>query len=340
MKLKKKSTRYLIFLGVLMAFLLSLGYYIFLQGNIRFNQEKDKEFLFIPTGANFDKVISLLREKNLLRDERSFVLLAKSVGYPEKVIPGKYRLKNHMTNYQLVKLLKSGKQEPVKLIIKGSQSMFKLIEYLDDNLEISFDDINEKLTDPAFLNKYNLKPETSPCFIIPNTYEVYWNISLDKFLERMGTAYEKFWNEKRVQQAREAGLTKTEVVTLASIVEKETDRDNDMPLIAGVYMNRLSKGMKLQADPTVLFAMSDTLSNRVYGAMLDYDSPYNTYKYAGLPPGPICIPAVQSVEAVLNYQKHNFIYFCARPDGSGYSDFAETYKEHLLNAKRYQNRHK
>jgi len=171
---------------------------------------------------------------------------------------------------------------------------------------------------------------------VPDTYEVYWNISLNKFFEKLTAAYRKFWNTERVKQCREAGLTKTEVITLASIIEKETDRDDDLPLIAGVYLNRISKGMKLQADPTVLFALNDNTSRRVNGRMLEYDSPYNTYKYTGLPPGPICIPSVASLEAVLNFSRHNYLYFCARPDESGYSNFSETYKEHQVNAKKYQ----
>jgi UPF0755 protein len=337
MKLKKKTKKIFIYLGIMAALFLGTVYYLMLKGNISFASNKEKEYLYIPTGAKFDDVVAILNDKKFLKDEQSFILLSKSVGYADKVLPGKYRLKNNMTNYQLVRLLKSGKQEPVKLIIKGSQSMQNFLEYASDNLELSFDDLNLQLSDEKFLKQYNLTKETAPCLIIPNTYEVYWNITLDKFLQRLGTAYEKFWNEKRIQQCKAAGLTKTEAVTLASIIEKETDKDKDMPIIAGVYLNRISKGMKLQADPTVLFALNDNTSKRVYTNMLDFDSPYNTYKYTGLPPGPICIPAIQSVDAVLNYQKHNFIYFCARPDGSGYSDFAETYKQHQLNAKKYRN---
>ncbi len=336
MKLKKKTKKVLFFSGLLLILFSGAFYYFIFKGNISFASNKEKEYLYIPTGASFEDVMSILREKKLLKDERSFLLLSQSVGYPDKVLPGKYRLKNNMTNYQLVRLLKSGRQEPVKLVVKGSQSMQNFLEYTAENLEINFDELNLKLSDGKFLKQFNLSKETAPCLIIPNTYEIYWNISLDKFLEKLGSAYGKFWNEKRIQQCKETGLTRVEAVTLASIIEKETDRDKDLPIIAGVYLNRIAKGMKLQADPTVLFALNDITSKRVYGSMLDFDSPYNTYKYAGLPPGPICIPAVQSVEAVLNYQKHNFIYFCARSDGSGYSDFAATYKDHQLNAKKYR----
>lgn len=311
------------------------GYYLIFKSNVSL-PSADKQYLYIPTGAGFDDVLNVLADKKMLKDKNSFVLLAKSTGYDKKVIPGKYRLWPGMNNYELIRLLHSGKQEPVKLIIKGSQSMDRFIEYVASNLEIKEGDLREKLGDESFLGSLHLKKETAPCFIIPNTYEMFWNISLNKFLEKMEAGYEKFWNEERMGLCRETGLTRTEVVTMASIIEKETDKDSELPVIAGVYMNRLSKGMKLQADPTVLFAINGTGVQRVGGAMLDYDSPYNTYKYAGLPPGPICIPSVQAVDAVLHYQKHDYIYFCARPDGSGYSDFTASYKEHQLNAKRFQ----
>lgn len=241
-----------------------------------------------------------------------------------------------MTNFEVVRLLKSGRQEPVKLIIKGSQSEQNFLQYVSNNLEITYEELSQKFTNEAYLKEKYLTKETASSLIIPNTYEMYWNTSLEKFLEKMNAAYEKFWNEKRIIQCKEAGLTKAEVVTLASIIEKETDQNKDLPIIAGVYINRLAKGMKLQADPTVLFALHDVTSKRVYNKMLEYNSTYNTYLYSGLPPGPICIPAIQSVDAVLNYQKHNFIYFCARADGSGYSDFTAQYSEHLLNAKKYR----
>ncbi len=336
MKLKKKSKRILIIVGIIFLAIFGVAYYLILKNNIVFPKNKEKEYLYIPTGAKFEDVIAILENKKLIKDITAFTLLSKSVGYNNAVLPGRYRLKNNMNNFELVRLLRSGKQEPVKLIIKGSQSMQNFLEYVADNLEITLDALNSKLNDAEYLKQYNLTPETATCLIIPNTYELYWNISLENFMLKMHDAYDKFWTEKRVQQCKDAGLTRTEVIILSSIIEKETDKDSDMPIIAGVYINRLAKGMKLQADPTVLFAMHDNTSKRVYSKMLDYDSPYNTYMYKGLPPGPICIPAIQSIDAVLNYQQHHFIYFCARNDGSGYSDFAENYDDHRVNAKKYQ----
>lgn len=335
MSLTKKTKNTLLVLGIIFGLLAGVVYYFIFSGNVSIPAQ-EKEFLYIPTGASFEDVLKILNDKKLLRDEQGFVILSKSAGYTAKVLPGKYRLKNRMTNFELVRLLKSGKQEPVKLVIRGSQSMDNFLEYVSANLEISYEELNQKFNDNDYLKQYNLKKETAPCLILPNTYEMYWNVSLPKFMEKMSAAYQKYWTEAKELQCKEAGLTKTEAVTLASIVEFETDKENDMPIIAGVYLNRLSKGMRLQADPTVKFAMNDITSKRVYKKMLDFDSPYNTYKNKGLPPGPICIPSLQALNAVLNYQKHNFIYFCARADGSGYSEFAENYNDHRVNAKKYQ----
>ncbi len=336
MKLKKKKKKFLLFSGLLLILAFWAAYSLVLKGNIVLASNNEKEYLYIPTGACFEDVVTLLKSKHLLKEEHSFILLAKSIGYTKEVHAGKYLLKNNMTNFEVVRLLKSGRQEPVKLIIKGSQSEQNFLQYVSNNLEITYEELSQKFTNEAYLKEKYLTKETASSLIIPNTYEMYWNTSLEKFLEKMNAAYEKFWNEKRIIQCKEAGLTKAEVVTLASIIEKETDQNKDLPIIAGVYINRLAKGMKLQADPTVLFALHDVTSKRVYNKMLEYNSTYNTYLYSGLPPGPICIPAIQSVDAVLNYQKHNFIYFCARADGSGYSDFTAQYSEHLLNAKKYR----
>jgi UPF0755 protein len=336
MKWNKKTKRAGLLLIILALVVTGGAYYFIWNRNINLASDSGKEYLFIPTGSTFDNVVSILKQKKLLRDENSFIILSKSIGYHNAVLPGKYRLKKNMSNFDLVKLLRSGKQEPVKLVIKGSQSMENFFDYIGNNMEITGDLVFQKLSDEKFLSTMDLKKETAPCLIIPNTYEVYWNTSPEKFLDKMHAAYDKFWTDKRLMQCRDAGLTRAEVVTMASIIEKETDKDGDLPVIAGVYINRMAKGMKLQADPTVLFAMGDHTSKRVYSGMLDYDSPYNTYKVAGLPPGPICIPAIQSVDAVLNYQKHDFLYFCARADGSGYSDFTASYEEHKLNAKKYR----
>jgi UPF0755 protein len=336
MKLKKKAKRRLWIFFIVLVLIAGAGVYILENHNIRIPANKEKDYLYIPTGADFSTVLNILDRKQLIRDRNSFIILARSTGYDKKVIPGRYRLNNAMTNLELVRLLRSGKQEPVKLIIKGSQSLGDFEEYVSLNLEIDKSELKQKFEDEEFLKKFNLKKETASCLVIPNTYEFYWNTSLPKFMEKIGSSYTKFWNETRTQQCLEAGLTRTEMVTLASIVENETDRADDIPRIAGVYINRLSKHMKLQADPTVKFAIGDKSIRRLYSYMLDFDSPYNTYKYYGLPPGPICIPSTQTLDAVLSYEKNDYLYFCARPDDSGYSNFTSSYRIHMQNAKNYQ----
>jgi UPF0755 protein len=336
MKLKKKTKKRLWILFIIVVLVAGTGIYILENHNVRIPANKDKDYLYIPTGSDFKTVLNILEEKNLVRDKNSFIILARSTGYDKKVIAGKYKLNKSMTNLELVRLLRSGKQEPVKLVIRGSQSLEDYEDYIAANLEIDRAELARKMEDEIFLQKFNLKKETASCLVIPNTYEYYWNTSLDKFLEKTGLAYIKFWNEKRLSQCLEAGLTRTEMVTLASIVENETDRAEDVPRIAGVYINRLAKNMKLQADPTVKFALHNKTIRRVYGFMLDIESPYNTYKHFGLPPGPICIPSTQTLDAVLAYEKNDYLYFCAKPDDSGYSTFTASYKEHLVNARNYQ----
>ena len=171
---------------------------------------------------------------------------------------------------------------------------------------------------------------------IPNTYQFYWNTSAEKFIERMAEEFKSFWTQDRLQKANDLGFKQSEVITLASIVEQETQKDDEKARVAGVYINRLNKGIKLQADPTVIYAIGDFSIRRVLYSHLEYDSPYNTYKYVGLPPGPICIPSITSIDAVLNYEEHSYLYFCAREDFSGYHNFARTLAQHNANARKYQ----
>jgi UPF0755 protein len=192
------------------------------------------------------------------------------------------------------------------------------------------------LNNKDFLSDYGFSPFTVFSMFIPNTYEFYWNTSAEQFFKRMNKEYEKFWNKNRETKAKEIGLTKFKVVILASIVEQETQRVDESPIVAGVYMNRLKKGMRLQADPTVIYAVGDFSIKRLFKRHLDYDSPYNTYLYKGLPPGPISLPSISSVDGVLNYEKHNYIFFCAKEDFSGYHNFASTFSQHSIYARNYQ----
>lgn len=192
------------------------------------------------------------------------------------------------------------------------------------------------LTDSLTCARLGYTPQTIACLFIPNTYEVYWDMTLDQFLARMTKEKDRFWNDERRQKAKDIGLTPEEVVTLASIVDEETAKNDEKPIIAGLYMNRLKRGMLLQADPTVKYAVGDFTLQRILYRHLEVDSPYNTYKYAGLPPGPLRIPSIRAIDGVLNYTHHNYLYMCAKEDLSGRHNFARTLAEHSRNAQRYQ----
>jgi len=302
--------------------------------NVRINL-KD-EFVYIPTGSTFEDVVRILTKENILNDIASFEWLAEIKKYNQQVKPGRYRIKKGMNNNELINLLRSGKQEPVKLIIRGFRNHHVLAGYVSHKLEADSNSICELFEDEMIAQQYGFNEHNFLCIIIPNTYEFYWNTSASEFLERMAKQYKIFWNDERKKRAQEIGLSQTEVAILASIVQLETNKKDEMPDIAGVYINRLKKGMLLQADPTVIYAIGDYSIRRVKQEHLTYDSPYNTYLYKGLPPGPICIAYPHSIDAILHYKLHNFLYFCARNDFSGYHVFAKTLEEHLNNARKYQ----
>jgi UPF0755 protein len=192
------------------------------------------------------------------------------------------------------------------------------------------------MNDPDYCRNLGFTTSTIPCIFIPDTYEMYWNTSADQFIRKMLKEYEKFWNSRRKALARETGFSPVEVSVLASIVQQESNREDEKPVIAGVYINRLNKDWKLEADPTLIFALGDFSIKRVLNAHKEIESPYNTYKFKGLPPGPICFPTKSSIESVLNYSRHSYMYFCAKDDFSGYHSFAKTYVQHLVNARKFQ----
>jgi UPF0755 protein len=233
-------------------------------------------------------------------------------------------------------MLRKGEQEPVHFTLNAVHTKVQLASRVGGKLEADSIALLNMLNDDAYLSRYGMNVNTILSLFVPQTYEFYWTTSAEAFMERMAREYKKFWNEERKGKARAIGLSQTEVVTLASIVEEEQSRfDDEKPLIAGVYMNRLKAHMPLQSDPTVRYALGDFSVNRVLSEDLRTPSPYNTYLHAGLPPGPICFPEPSSVDAVLNYKKHNYIYMCAE-FGTGRHHFAETFEQHKLNAQRYR----
>lgn len=293
-------------------------------------------YLYIPTGSGFKDVVRLLQEGGYLKDARSFEWLAVQMKYDKRVLPGKYRLQDGMNNKDLITLLRSGKQEPVRLTIGTIRSVAQLSSLVGSRLEADSASIRYLFEDRFFLEKYGFSKENSLSVMVPNTYELYWNTSAEDFFKRMYKEYKRFWTENRLRKAESAGLKPIDVIVLASIVEKETNKKDEKPTIAGVYINRYKKGWKLEADPTLVYAIGDFTIRRVLNEHKEVDSPYNTYMYTGLPPGPICVPSIASIDAVLNYQKHDFMFFCAREDFSGYHAFARTYEQHLQNARRFQ----
>jgi UPF0755 protein len=249
---------------------------------------------------------------------------------------GKYRIENRMSNYALAKVLRSGKQEPVKLVINKFRLKEDLVSFVSHKLETDSLTLITALNDSIYLRRFNLRKDEALALFIPNTYEFYWNTSPELFIGRMKREYDLFWNEERRQLAKDEKMKPVQVVILASIVEEETNYNPEKARIAGVYLNRIWAGMNLQADPTVKYSLKNFLLKRIYRIDLAFDSPYNTYRYKGLPPGPICTPSIASIDAVLHAEQHDYFYFCADPDKPGTHVFAKTLKEHQLNAKRYQ----
>ena len=324
---------FLIFLGICIQ---GIHYYrIFFKSNVNTGNQP-YAFLYIRTGTDFSAVKKQLNEQHYLLDLISFEKVAVKKNYEVKVKPGRYKIVNGMNNNALVNLLRSGKQEPVRLILQNVKTPGELAGRVAGQIEADSLSILNRLNDRDYLRKFGAEPATVFTLFIPNTYEFLWNTSADQFIQRMYRERQKFWNDERIMKMSEDGLDIAGVVTLASIIEKETAKNSEKPVIAGVYMNRLRKDWPLQADPTLIFAWNDYTIKRVLNKHKEIDSPYNTYKYTGLPPGPICLPSVSSIDAVLNYEKHSYMYFCAKEDQSGYHNFSVTLAEHDRNADRYQ----
>ncbi len=311
-------------------------YHAIYEPNI-FLGERKTTHIFIPTGSNFNDVKAILYKNGMIVNTNTFEWLAEKKNYRNHIRPGRYLIREDMGNNELINLLRSGNQDPVRLTFNNIRLKEELAGNIARQIEADSLSIIKLLNDPAVLKKYELTPETAKLLFIPNTYEFFWNTSAEQLLERMHREYNNFWNEERIRKAKEINLTPLQVGTLASIVQAETSRPDEYTKVAGVYINRLKRNMPLQADPTIIYAVGDFSIRRVLNRHLEIDSPYNTYKYAGLPPGPITLPETRVLDGVLNYQQHDYLFFCARDDFSGYHAFARTYSQHLANARRYQN---
>ncbi len=311
------------------------GYKMLFTNNVWLNNKKAVS-IYIPTGSDYEDVKTILYSKGIILHRNSFEWVAKKKKYPAMVKPGHYVIKEGMSNDELINLLRTGKQTPVNVIFNNIRNKEQLAKRISTQIEADSTDLISLLTDTVYIARLGFSEHTVLSLFVPNTYELYWNTNSEQFIERMYSEYKRFWNNEREEKAKEIGLTIPEVVTLASIVEKETAKNEEKDDIAGVYMNRLEKGWRLQADPTLIYAHDDYSIKRVLNRHKTVDSPYNTYKYRGLPPGPICIPSIASINAVLNYTKHDYMYFCAKDDMIGYHVFAKTSAEHGINARKYQ----
>ncbi len=299
--------------------------------------KKESFVLYIPKGATFKTVTDSLNKYDVIQDHVSFAFLSKIKKYQESVKPGRYVIPPDATNPAVINKLREGKQDPVRLTFNNIRLKRDLIKRIGPRFLFGEDKLREALASPELTAKYGLDTTRIISIFIPNTYDIYWDVPVETFLDRMHSEYNKFWNDDRKAKAKSLNLTPDEVSVLASIVEEEQGKmPDERARIAGLYLNRLSRGMLLQADPTVKFALGDFGIKRVLNYQLMFDSPYNTYRYAGLPPGPIRLPDIRSLDAVLNPEQHNYLYMCAKADFSGYHAFAETLSEHNLNAQQYQ----
>jgi UPF0755 protein len=333
-----KTKYYLIAVITFSVLVTSLSFY-FYQAFFSPNALTDKEesySLKIPTDATFQMVSDSLYQNNVIHDLITFSFVAKVLGYQDAVKPGLYTIPAKTNNLNLIKLLRSGRQTPVKLTFNNVRTKEDLAEKITKNLETSQDEFLDLIMDSAYIQKFGFEEETIMGMFIPNTYELWWNTNADKLFDRMYKEYGNFWTDQRLAEAQKLGLTQNEVSALASIVQAETQKADERPKVAGVYLNRLRINMALQADPTLVFAVGDFNLKRVLNVHKAIDSPYNTYMYTGLPPGPINLPEISALEAVLNYEDHDYLYFCAKEDFSGYHTFAKDYNTHMINARRYQ----
>ena len=327
--MKRTSRVILLFILIIAAF---AGWNIF---GPRVSAPKGK-YLFIRTGETYDEVKASLKDLHIISGDFVFDKIAAVLKYKSHVKPGRYEIKDGSSILSLIRVLKAGNQSPVKLVINKLRTKEDLASKIGNNFECDSLEVIRFITNNDSLAQYRLDTNTVMTVVIPDTYQILWNTGFKKIFAKLRTAQQIFWNDERQKKAAEKNLSPAQVYTLASIVEEETNKPEDKLLVASVYLNRLAAGQNLGADPTVKYSMRNFGLKRVLNVHLRYESPYNTYLYKGLPPGPICTPSPKTIDAVLDAPHTDYMYFVARPDLKGYSNFAVTYAEHLINAKAYQ----
>ncbi len=326
----RKMLYFLVLIGLVAA---GAVYWVLLKNNIA--PVDTRPFINIPTGSGMDDVLRLLSDKGVLQSMQSFEIASKVKGY-KAVKPGHYVFNKSMSNREIINMLQSGRQAPVKLVIYNIRTKAEFAGLVGRTLEIDSVEFLAKLNDPGLCAGYGLDTNNILILFVADNYDMKWNTTIDDFMKRMKGYYEKFWQGDRRDMARQMGYDPAQVTTLASIVEKECIFDRELPTVASVYLNRLRINMPLQADPTLKFAMQDFDAHRVTDRHKMYESPYNTYHHAGLPPGPICMPKKKSIDAVLHADSTGYLYFCANPDMSGYSIFSKTLAEQNKTAVEYR----
>jgi len=293
-------------------------------------------YLYIPSDAKIENVTDSLLKYKILENIESFLWVVDKKKY-KKIKAGCYEIKTGMNNNELVNMLRSGNQKPIKLTFNNIRTKQELASKVAFQLELDSIALINLLNDNKFLKSFKFTKQTVISMFIPNTYEFYWDTSAETFFNKMNKEYETFWNRELLQKAKRIKMSQLEVSTLASIVQAEQSMHNDEKAkVAGLYINRLEKGMLLQSDPTVVYAIGDFSIRRVLNRDKEIDSPYNTYKYSGLPPSPINLPEISSIDAVLNHETHKYIFMCAKEDFSGYHNFSKTSTQHMIYARRYQ----
>ncbi|WP_418604370.1 endolytic transglycosylase MltG [Hwangdonia sp.] len=333
----KKTLLAIVFIGLAVA--AYFAYYVYstmFVPNTAFNN--DTAYIYIKSTDTYDNVREQLVP--LLKDIDKFDALAEQKKYVNNIKAGRYAIKKDMSNNDIINSIRSN-NIPVKVSFNNQETLEKLAGRVASQIEADSIALLNAMKDETFLTESHFKEETALGMYIPNSYEFFWNTSAEKFTSRMLTEYNRFWNDSRMAKAKVIGLSQDEVIALASIVQKETAKVDERPRVAGVYVNRLKKRMPLQADPTVIYALKkktgdfEQVIKRVLYKDLEIDSPYNTYKYAGLPPGLITMPDVSSIDAVLNYEKHNYYYFVVNVENFGYHKFAKTLAQHNRNRQEY-----
>lgn len=334
---KLSGTQKAIFLSIFVLIVVGLVfgmrfYKTYFAGNITANQK----FLYIRTGAKLEDVYQEVENKHIVDDLVTFKVAANKMDLSSRLKPGRYKLSRGMNNRTLINKIKSGNQEPVNLKYQNLRTKEEFAGYLSKQLEPDSAAFIKLLDSAELVKQFGFTKDDIYTMFIPNTYQMYWNTPAIEFFKKMNSEYIKFWNPERKKKAEALHLSPIQVCILASIVDGEAIYDKEMPIIAGLYLNRLSQGIKLQADPTVIFANNDFTVKRVTFALLQIDSKYNTYKYAGLPPGPVMMPSIKAIDAVLNKDNNKYLYMCAKEDFSGYHNFAETKAQHEINANKYR----